>query len=37
MAIVGDFTTPLISMDRSSRQKISEEASALNDMLDKCT
>nr|KAF6435728.1 hypothetical protein HJG63_012474 [Rousettus aegyptiacus] len=33
--IVGDFNTPLTSMDRSSRQKVNKEASVLNDMLDK--
>ena len=32
--IVGDFNTPLRSMDRSSRQKISKETQALNDTLD---
>ena len=32
--IVGDFNTPLTSMDRSSRQKISKETQALNDTLD---
>ena len=31
---VGDFNTPLTSMDRSSRQKISKETLALNDTLD---
>ena len=29
--IVGEFNTPLTSMDRSSRQEISKEAQALND------
>ena len=29
--IGGDFNTPLTSMDRSSRQKISKETLALND------
>ena len=33
--IVGDFNTPLSSMDRSSRQKTSKETQALNDTLDK--
>ena len=32
--IVGDFNTPLKSMDRSSRQKINKELAALNDTLD---
>ena len=32
--IVGDFNTPLISMDRSSRQKINKEKAALNDKLE---
>ena len=32
--IVGDFNTPLSSMDRSSRQKINMETQALNDTLD---
>ena len=32
--IVGDVNTPLISMDRSSRQKINKETEALNDTLD---
>ena len=30
---MGDFNTPLTSMDRSSRQKISKETQALNDAL----
>ena len=29
--IVGDFNTPLSSMDRPSRQKIKKETQALND------
>ena len=33
--IVGDFNTPLIPMDRSSKQKISKETQVLNDTLDK--
>ena len=32
--IVGDFNTPLITMDRSSKQKINKETMALNDTLD---
>ena len=32
--IAGDFNTPLTSMDRSSRQKINKETTALNDTLD---
>ena len=32
--IVGDFHTPLTSMDRSSRQKINKQTAALNDTLD---
>ena len=32
--IVGDFNTPIIPMDRSSRQKINKETQALNDTLD---
>ena len=31
---VGDFNTPLTSMDRSSRLKINDETAALNNMLD---
>ena len=34
MVIAGDFNTPLLAMDRSSRQKISKETMALNDTLD---
>ena len=34
IVIVEDFNTPLISMDRSSRKKISKETAALNDTLD---
>ena len=32
--IVGDFSTPLTAMDRSSRQKINKETQALNEALD---
>ena len=32
--IVGDFNTPLIPMDRSSKQKINKETQILNDTLD---
>uniref|UniRef100_A0A8C4MWR9 Uncharacterized protein n=1 Tax=Equus asinus asinus TaxID=83772 RepID=A0A8C4MWR9_EQUAS len=32
--IVGDFTTPLTSMDISSRQKVNKETLALNETLD---
>ena len=32
--IVGNFNTPLTSMDRSYRQKINKETAALNDTLD---
>lgn len=32
--IVGDFNTPITSMDRSSRKKISKEAQTLNNTLD---
>ena len=32
--IVGDFNTPLIWMDRSSRQKINKEILSINDILD---
>ena len=31
--IMGDFNTPLTSMDSSSRQKINKETQALNDTL----
>ena len=31
---VGEFNTPLIPMDRSSKQKINKEAQVLNDILD---
>ena len=32
--ILGDFNTPLVPMDRSTRQKISEETQPLNDTMD---
>ena len=32
--IVGDFNTPLIPMDRSSKEKINKETQVLNDTLD---
>ena len=32
--IVGDFNTPLTSMDKSSRQKINKETAASNDTVD---
>ena len=32
--IVGDFNTPFTSMNRSSKQKINKETTALNDPLD---
>ena len=35
--IVGDFNTPLIAMDRSSKQKINKETSVLNETLDQMT
>ena len=31
--IVGDFNTPLTPMERSTKQKISKEAQALNDTM----
>ena len=34
ITIVGDFNTPLTSVDRASRQKINKEIQALNDTLD---
>ena len=34
IVIVGDFNTPLTSMNRSFRQKINKETMALNDTLD---
>ena len=34
VVIAGDFNTPLTTMDRSSRQRISKETMALNDTLD---
>ena len=32
--IVGDFNTPLMPMDRSTKQKIDKEAQTLNDTMD---
>jgi len=32
--IVGDFTSPLTVMDRSTKQKVSKETEALNDTID---
>ena len=32
--IVGDFNTPLIPIDRSTKQKISKETQTLNDTMD---
>ena len=32
--IVGDFNTPLTSMDRSTKEKISKETPTLNDTMD---
>ena len=32
--IVGDFNTPLTSMDRSTKQKINKETQTLNDTVD---
>ena len=32
--IVGDFNTPLISMDRSTKKKINKEMQTLNDTID---
>ena len=34
MIIVGDFNTPLTTMDRSTRQKINKEIQTLNDTMD---
>ena len=31
--LVGDFNTPFIAMDRSSRQKVNKETQILNDIL----
>jgi len=31
---VGDFNTPLTSMDRSTKQKINKETKTLNDTMD---
>ena len=32
--IVGDFSTPLTPMDKSTKQKINKETQALNDTID---
>ena len=32
--IVGDFNTPLIPMDRSTKQKINKKTQTLNDTID---
>ena len=32
--IVGDFTTPLTPMERSTKQKINKETQTLNDTID---
>ena len=32
--IVGDFSTPLTTMDRSTKQKISKETQIINDTMD---
>ena len=32
--IVGDFNTPLTTMDRSTKQKISKKTETLNDTMD---
>ena len=32
--IVGDFNTPLTTIDRSTKQKINKEAQTLNDTMD---
>ena len=32
--IVGDFNTPLTTMDRSTKQKINKETQTLNDTMD---
>ena len=35
--IVGDFNTPLTTLDRSSKQKINKETQVLNNTLDEMT
>ena len=35
--IVGDFNTPLMPMDRSTKQKIYKETQTLNDAIDQKT
>ena len=35
--IVGDFNTPLTTLDRSSKQKINKETQVLNNTLDEIT
>ena len=35
--IVGDFNTPLIPMDKSTKQKINKETQTLNDIIERKT